>query len=854
MMLRPLAFVTWRQWRIHKLRMGLTLFGIALGVAVFFAVRTANMTLVGSLKLTIEKLAGKATLQITASESGFPEEILETVRSTPGVQIAEPVIEVIAHTAFGDEGNLLVVGVDTTGDQQLREYEFDQSQTEIGDPLVYVAQPSSILISRSFAQKHGLKEGDKLPLYTSQGRGDFTVRGLFKPVGIGEVFGGQIAVMDVYSAQFIFNRGRNFDRIDLMNDPNVPIETVQQQLRDRLPSGLEVTRPASRGQAIENAVAAMRQGMLITSFIALLVGIFIIFNSFSISVNQRWKEIGILRALGVERANVQRMFLGESVIMGILASLLGIVGGFYLADGAAKMMGTITAAVYGFVSTPEPAIFRWDYALTSLGLGIGASMVAAWLPARAASQLNPVLALHNIETRQREAVLGWLRMSFGTAMVVAGLLLVRFSPVRVGGMFPLAYAVLMLLGFTVLLPKLVQWTARTLRPLMDWAGGSEGALAVDTMIQSPRRTSATVGALMIGLMFVFSTGAYIQSYEQVILGWMNRTINSDLFVTTSELARSRTYHFSEEISQRIAEIPGVKRVENVRFTFVPYGGDHVALIAIEAEGWFARVRDVIVEGDEKKARRLMPKGEGILISHNFSTRWLVGVGESLQLETPTGPLERPILGIIDDYTSEKGTIFMDRALYKACWKDHAVDFIDINLQPGVNRVAFKSQLQILVKGVQHAFIYTNAEYKQWVLHLVDQFFMLNYMQMVVAVFVAALGIINTLMISVSERRREIGIVRAVGGLRSQIRKMVLLEAMALAIVGVITGALAGAFNTYFLVRTAGMILAGFIIPFRFPSTLILVTLPIVVGIALAAAWWPARHAVRLRVIEAIGFE
>ena len=188
----------------------------------------------------------------------------------------------------------------------------------------------------------------------------------------------------------------------------------------------------------------------------------------------------------------------------------------------------------------------------------------------------------------------------------------------------LEHAVLMLLGLPLLLPKFVQWAARTLRPLMDWACGSEGTLAVDSMIQSPRRTSATVGALMIGLMFVFSTGAYIQSYEQVILRWMNRTINSDLFVTTSELARSRTYHFSEEVSQRIAEIPGVKRLENVRFTFVPYGGDNVALIAIEAEGWFARVRDIMVEGDEKKARQLMPKGEGILISYNFSTRWAVG--------------------------------------------------------------------------------------------------------------------------------------------------------------------------------------------------------------------------------------
>ena len=187
----------------------------------FFAVRTANATLLDSLTLTVERLAGKSTLQKSlAGETGFPEQVLETVRSTPGVQIAEPVIEVIAHTGFEEEGNLLIMGVDTTGDQQLRQYQFDQSQTQISDPLVYLAQPNSIMVSRSFADRHGLTRlGDPLPIFTSHGRKDFTVQGLFKPVGIGEVFGGNIAVMDVYSGArwcSIADPG-DFDRIDLLN-------------------------------------------------------------------------------------------------------------------------------------------------------------------------------------------------------------------------------------------------------------------------------------------------------------------------------------------------------------------------------------------------------------------------------------------------------------------------------------------------------------------------------------------------------------------------------------------------------------------------------------------------------------
>jgi putative ABC transport system permease protein len=853
-MFGALWLITFKQWRAHRLRFALTTLGIALGVAVFFAIRTGNATLLDSLRATVEKLAGKATLQITAGESGFSEKILDTVRATPSVQLAEPVIEAMVQTAFADEGSLLVLGVDTAGDQQLRDYQFDRTQTQIADPLVFLAQPNSILLARTFADRHGLKVGDKFPIFASDGKKEFTVQGTFKPIGVGEVFGGNVAVMDVYSAQVVFHRGRKFDRIDLMNAPGIPVEVVQQRLRAQLPPGVEVDRPEVRGQALENAVTAMRLGILITSFVALLVGVYIIFNSFTIAVNQRWKEIGILRAVGVERGNVSRMFLGEALLMGVIGSLVGIAGGFLLASAANRVMRGMVAAVYGVVSTAAPARLHLDQCAIAFVLGIATSLIGAWYPARGAASLDPALALHNIEARQRESVLGWRRMGAGLLLIAAGCALVIWTPSRLGLPIQFAFATIVLMGLTIVLPKLVLWIARAMRPIMNWAGGSEGALAVDAMIQTPRRCSATVGALMVGLMFVFSTASYIQSYRQMIDRWMNQVLNADIFVATSAMLRSTSYHFTEDLGRQIAALPGVNRVENVRFTAIPYRGDTAAVIAIEMNGFLERSQKAIEGADSRTVYNQLTGGEGVLVSRNFALRWGVGVGNRLTLESPTGTLERPILGFLDDYRSEKGTIFMDRALYKKFWGDDAVDFINVDLNPGADQMEMKHEIERLTAGSFHSFVYTNAEFKRWISSLVDQFFTLNYMQLVVAVMIALLGIVNTLLISVSERRREIGIVRAIGGLRTQIRKLVLLEAVAVAVVGVIVGSLAGMLNTVFMSHTVSLVLAGYSVPFYFPWQFVLLSVPVVTAVSLAAGWWPARNAARLQVIEAIGYE
>jgi putative ABC transport system permease protein len=853
-MLGALWLITFKQWRAHRLRVALTTLGIALGVAVFFAIRTGNATLLDSLRGTVEKLAGKATLQISAGESGFSEKVLEAVRATPGVQLAEPVIETIVQTSFSDEGSLLVLGVDTAGDQQLRDYQFDRSQTQISDPLVFLAQPNSILLSRTFAERHGLKVGDKLPLFASDGKKEFTVQGTFKPVGVGEVFGGNVAVMDVYSAQVVFHRGRKFDRIDLMNAASVPVEVVQQRLRAELPPGVEVDRPEVRGQALENAVTAMRVGILITSFVALLVGVYIIFNSFTIAVSQRWKEIGILRAVGVEQGNVSRMFLCEALVMGAIGSLVGIAAGFFLASAANKVMRGMVAAVYGVVSTAAPAGLHLDLCVLAFVLGVAASVIGAWYPARSAACLEPAMALHNIEARGRESALGWKRIGGGVLLMASGSVLVYWTPRRLGLPIQFVFATIVLLGLTMVLPKLVLWSAHALRPILNWTGGSEGALAVDALIQTPRRSAATVGALMVGLMFVFSTASYIQSYRQMIDRWMNQVLNADLFVATSTMLRSTSYHFTEDLGRQIAALPGVNRVENVRFTAIPYGGDTAAVNAIEMDGFLARSLSAVEGADMRTVHDRLTQGQGVVVSRNFALRWKVGVGDTLTLESPTGTLQRPVLGFLGDYRSEKGTIFMDRALYKKYWGDDAVDFIDVDLNPGVDQLAMKSEVERLTAGSFHAFVYTNAEFKRWISSLVDQFFTLNYMQLVVAVMIAILGIVNTLLISVSERRREIGIVRAIGGLRSQIRKLVLLEAVAVAVVGVVVGSVAGVLNTVFMSHTVSLVLAGYSVPFLFPWEFVLLSVPVVTVVSLVAGWWPARNAAAMQVIEAIGYE
>jgi putative ABC transport system permease protein len=209
-----LARLSWAYLKRHKLRWALTVAGVALGVAVLVAMRLANRAVLASFHRTVDGIAGRTELQVHAGDLGFPEEVLERVQAVPQVRAAAPVIEAALDTGLPGQGYLLVIGVDMTGDRSLRDYDLESGEEAIiEDPLVFLAQPDSIMVTREFAQRNGLGIGSRIPLGTAQGIRWFTVRGIMRSGGLSQAFGGNLAVMDIYALQYVLGRGRRFDRM-----------------------------------------------------------------------------------------------------------------------------------------------------------------------------------------------------------------------------------------------------------------------------------------------------------------------------------------------------------------------------------------------------------------------------------------------------------------------------------------------------------------------------------------------------------------------------------------------------------------------------------------------------------------
>ena len=234
-----LRLISWPYFRKHILRSLLTTAGIVLGVAVFVGMHTANQSVLFAFSRTVDRIAGKTELQVTAGETGFNEEILDKVQSASSVRVAVPVIEAVVDTKITGEGNLLILGVDMTGDRSLRDYDLESGdESVVDDPLVFLAQADSLILTKEFAEKNHLTVGSRLPLGTAEGEKAFTIRGIMKSSGLSTAFGGNLAIMDIYAAQKMFGRGRTFDRIDLAVRPGRTIVESQREIRSLVGPGL----------------------------------------------------------------------------------------------------------------------------------------------------------------------------------------------------------------------------------------------------------------------------------------------------------------------------------------------------------------------------------------------------------------------------------------------------------------------------------------------------------------------------------------------------------------------------------------------------------------------------------------
>ena len=835
----------------HVAKTLLTLLGVVVGVATFSAIMSAQGTLVQGIRSTIDRVAGKAQLQITMV-GGVPEEVQEQVRTLPGIRATSPVIEQIVIPEQGELGSLLVIGIDLLGDREMRDYGFEGEDADLDDPLLFLAQPDSALFTRQFAEKAGLKLGDTLALRLPTGIKQVTARGLMTPKGFSEAFGGNLMVVDVYAAQELFGRGRRFDRLDLRLNEGTSVAAATATLEQALGPAYRVETPARRGEQTERIVANFVAGFNVSSGFALAIGTFLIFNAFNVAVNRRRRDIGTLRALGATPRQVQSLFLVEALLVGIVGGALGCLAGTTLAQSFLTMMGQATETVYGVTSSGAVHLPP-EIALKSMALGILASLIGAWGPALTASRISPT------EAFAKGAFQAKAPGNVGPRLVAGGIafasaILLALHPPFAGN--PLILVVLLLggCGLVLLVGPLSRMLLRLFIPLVARFAPVAGRLSSDALLGNPRRTAGTVMAMALSLTFVLGFGGYMGSTKDAMERWMGDALTCDLFVRASANFTRPDFLFPGALREELLTVPGVRTVESYRGIRPLYQGQQILIGSIENGPLLDRTKLEFIQGDAESMRRKVTEQGMCTVSENFFRRFGLGVGDEVELVTPSGTVRIPIAAVIRDYSSDQGTVNLDRALFLRLWKDDRVDIFDVSVVQGADVEEVRNAITALLAGKYPALVSTRAEFTAEINKAIDAFYALTKITVFLALIVAFLGIVTALLISVAERTREIGILKALGALRGQLGRSIVVEALALALTGLILAIPAGNLLALFMEGAIAEFFTGWRMPHHYPWEILaqlLIALPLISAVA---AWVPARQAGKLKITEAIEYE
>jgi putative ABC transport system permease protein len=756
---------------------------------------------------------------------------------------------------------LYIYGVDLLTDFTMRDHRFVGGGFAFDKALDFIARPDSIAVTESFARRLGLSIGSALVLNTSQGRQSFTIRALLKEEGTARVFGGNFALMDLPVAQLAFGKEGKLDIIDLTVEAGVSVETVQQRLRQRLRGAAEVERPKKRGEQIESLLTSFRVGLFFVSLIALFVGFFLIYNTVSVSIVQRKREIGTLRCLGMRRSELLRLIVAEALILAIAGAIVGCLLGWALAQAALLAVGETVRNLYSSIGLAGSSLSTRELTI-ALASAIGVALFAALHPAVEALCISPLEnARQAVWSPVFSATKSWATRLGMFCLAIAPMVIVS-APQLTGSVRQFSVGVvgmlIFLLGLAFFSPLIVryaaQWLWRSARSLpgVPWV---ETRLASDSLRRNPLRSGITVATMIISLAAIFTIAAFVNSVRGSLLAWVDQMVTADIIVSSgARTAGPRNVSLREEPAAGLRALPGVKIVDLYRLVRANYQGRPIIVESFSAVE-SARVRTLpMAQGDGARALREMAEAKGAVVSESFQSRFGKKVGDDFELVTPSGLVTFKVLGIYIDYSSDIGSVLIDRALYKKYWRDELVDAFDLWLEPGADMTALIQNIKAGYGEKYQLFISTHRELKDAVLRIMEQSFVVNYAVEIVALVVAIFSVINTLLASILDRSREIGVLRAIGATQSQVRRIIVMEAGWMGLIGGLLGLFAGSVMAYHHVVFNTKLLTGWTFQFYYPYDVAALVVSATVVLCLLAGYGPAKKAAATPVVTAIGYE
>jgi putative ABC transport system permease protein len=843
--------ITLPHLRVNKGRTFLSIVGICLGVSVFVSVQTAIHTAIEAFNATVDHVSGKAQLQVTGSGTGFPEEVYLKVKKVEGVKAATPVIQFISKIDEPVGEPLYLLGIDVFSDQQFRDYELGAEHEE---SLQFLRDPKAIAITEKLAYRHGLKKGDTLPVIFGSKRVTLHITNLLKMEGPAKSLEGNFGLMDIGAAQEALEKMGSIDRIDLLLDKSASFGEVEKELKKALPPGTMVRRSDTRSGQIEKMVSAFHLNLTALSLISLVVGMFLIYNAISISVIQRRREIGILRSIGATRSQVFGLFLCEAGLIGGVGSLIGIGAGIGLAKVMLYFVSRTITSLYILVKA-EHLILSPSLLIAGGLLGCLASVFSAIGPAKEASGIPPREAL-SLGTLERKVKLRLKLLNLiGLGLFALSLILAFQRPIDQKPVFGFLAALLIIIGAAFLIPSITFSFNRLFAPVLHFLFGVEGRLASRYLRDSMARTMITIAALMTALSMLISISIMILSFRKTVDLWVEQSLNGDVFIFPGSYSLTGySALLPLEVSGALPSLPGVKAVDSFRALEIEYQGQPALIASVNGQVFLDLKVIRFTHGDPKAILNRFASGQSILVTESFSLRHGVDAGGRIGINTPRGIREFSISGVFYDYSSDWGMILMERRLFQSLWNDEAFHSAGIYLKEGASLDSFKETLRERFSKPYQLFVASHRELRNEILKIFDQTFAITYALEFIAIFVAILGIINSLNGLVIERQRDIGILRSVGGLRAQVQKSILIEAGLIGLFSLFLGLLCGFLLSLLLIYVINKQSFGWTIQFTIPVMRLIEFWAMVMVTSVIAGWIPARRAARLNLVGSLRME
>ncbi|HEY0370259.1 MAG TPA: FtsX-like permease family protein, partial [Chthoniobacterales bacterium] len=829
----------------HRLLAALNILSVALGVAVYLAIQIANHSATSAFAATIDIVAGKADLEITAPNR-LPDDILPAVARQPGISAATPMLRGFVSLPDFPGEYLQVLGLDVFTNEPFRTFELTNfTDAHEFDIERWLGDPDAIAITRAFAEQHALKPGDTVRVQVNGT--DRTLRVSFiMQTNDASAFDPHFAAMDIGWAQELFaERGRlSSIQLRLTNPKNR--DAIITELRSIVPAEATVAAPAQRGEQVEKMLAGFQLNLTAMSLVSLLVGMFLIYNTISASVVRRRSEIGILRSLGSTRTEVRALFLAEALVLGTIGVVVGLAGGVMLARALVGTVSETISSLYVLLSvqhlTLNPTMF-----CSAAALGLASVLIAAWLPAAAAANMPPVHALRagTIVGQSANLSPAWLRAGLVAIIVTAVLSLVALTSGPPWIAFGAAFFVL--IGFSLAVPSLVRRFShsvarRVRRPI-------ETHLAAANLGRALVRNSVTIAALAAAVAMAIGVSVMVFSFRRTVEAWIDQTLVADLFVApaSNEVVGPRSFIPPQVISY-FEQNPAVAAVDTFREIGLSLGNKIVAVAVVRGS---ARRNLQFIRGDGEQIMRRFYNEQCVLVSESFARRNHVHDGGFLTFTTPDGPQRFVLAGTFYDYTRDQGVVYMSARNFVQFWKDDRVSSLAVYLRGEASAETLTSDFRSRFSSAGEFLVLSNRELRVRVFEIFDQTFAVTYVLRTIAVIVAIVGICLTLTTLITERSRELGVLRAIGASTRQLRKLLLWEAAMIGLLAAVIGLGSGLALSVVLTGVINRAFFGWTIQLAFPWRSLALTPLWIIAAAVVAGVVPAWRAGQLVIAETV---